>query len=317
VVSFDNMTKYERARTGYASEAARQYNWDLLSSLGVEMIREDVREAEAVMDYSNGCDYIVHTAAQPAMTISWEDPVLDFTTNVMGTFNVLEAARCHKIPVASCATIHVYGNRINQTLEEEEKRYSRSPASIDENHPTMEGDLSPLHASKMAGDMYVRTYANVYGLTAASFRFTGIYGPGQLGGEDHGWVANFAIRAVLGRPVTIFGTGKQLRDILYVGDAAKAFHAFYKNPVPGVYNIGGGEPAAISLLECLDMIKEILGKDVRIMYEKERYGDLRYFVCDISKAAALLKWTPLVRPREGIERLIAWIKETRYLFGTV
>lgn len=315
VISLDNMTKFELARSGYATEAARKYNWDLLSGLGVETVREDVRNAEAVMDYASGCDYIVHTAAQPAMTISWEDPVLDFSTNVAGTFNVLEAARRHKIPVASCATIHVYGNGINQSLEEEGKRYSRSPASIDENHPTMEGDLSPLHASKMAGDMYVRTYAKVYGLTAASFRLTGIYGPGQLGGEDHGWVANFSIRAVLGRPVTIFGTGKQLRDILYVEDAAEAFHAFYTNPAPGVYNVGGGERAAISLLECLDMIEDILGREIQVAYEEERYGDLRYFVCDISKARKLFKWKPSVGPREGLERLIAWIQENRHLFS--
>ncbi len=315
VICLDNMTKYELNRTGYAADAARNYSWDLLSGMGAKMVREDVRNPEAVLHYSSDCDYIVHTAAQPAMTISWENPAHDFTNNVVGTFNILEAARRHKIPVASCASIHVYGNRINETLKETDTRYVRDPAAIGEDHPTLEGDLSPLHASKMAGDIYVRTYAKVYGLKAASFRLTGIYGPRQFGGEDHGWVANFAIRAVQGWPLTIFGTGKQLRDILYADDVCAAFQAFYENQVPGVYNIGGGEPFAISLLECIDVIKELVAKELTVKFAEDRYGDLRYFVCDIRKAAEFLKWKPVVPPRDGIRKLITWIMENLSLFS--
>jgi len=316
VLSLDNMTKYELERTGYAAGAARDHNWNTLQAMGVRMVREDIRKAEAVMDYSSGHDFIVHTAAQPAMTISWEDPRLDFSTNVYGTFNVLEAARTHGIPVACCATIHIYGNRINDTLIETQTRYVRTPAAIDEDHPTMEGNLSPLHASKMSGDIYARAYAKVYGLKAASFRLTGIYGPRQFGGEDHGWVANFSIRAVLGWPLTIFGTGKQLRDVLYADDAVAAFQAFYDSQEPGAYNVGGGEPCAISLLECIEIIKEFCGREVTVRREKERYGDLRYFVCDINKAKHALNWEPKVRPREGIGKLIRWIEQNRDLFAS-
>lgn len=315
VTSLDNMTKYELERTGYAAEAAREYHWQRLSELGVTLVKEDVRNAEAVLDYASGCHYIVHTAAQPAMTVSWEDPVLDFSTNVYGTFNVLEAARKLAIPVASCATIHVYGNKINETLRESETRYLRSPAAIGEDHPTLEGNLSPLHASKAAGDIYVQTYGRVYGLKAASFRLTGIYGPGQLGGEDHGWVANFAVRAILGWPLTIFGTGKQVRDILYVGDAAEAFHAFYESQVPGVYNIGGGETCSISLLECIRVISQLIETEVKVTFADDRYGDLRYFVCDITRAREQLGWNPKVFPSKGIENLIEWIRENRNLFS--
>ncbi len=314
VICLDNMTKVELTRTGYVTEAARQYNWDFLGRLGVKRLREDIRKAEIVMDYSSGCDYIAHTAAQPAMTISWEDPVLDFTTNVIGTFNLLEAARRHKIPMASCATIHVYGNKINDTLKEAATRYDREPAAIDENHPTMEGNLSPLHASKMAGDIYIRTYVQTYGVEAASFRLTGIYGPRQFGGEDHGWVANFSIRAVMDRPLTIFGTGKQVRDILYAEDVSLAFQAFYERRSPGVYNIGGGPAQAISLLECIDIIKDICGKDIEVTFEPDRYGDLRYFVCDIGKARQELGWEPAVSPRPGVEKLIEWVQQERHLF---
>jgi CDP-paratose 2-epimerase len=315
VVSFDNMTKFELNRTGYVAEAARRYNWNFLEGIGVRMVEEDIRNFEALLDHTSGCDYICHTAAQPAMTLSWEDPYHDFTTNVARTFNVLEAARRRSIAVASCATIHVYGNDINNTLNETKTRYVRDPAAIDENHPTLGGNLSPLHASKMAGDIYVRTYADVYGLKAASFRLTGIYGPRQLGGEDHGWVANFSIRAALGWPLTIFGTGKQLRDILYVADAASAFDAFYTNQVPGVYNIGGGEPFAISLLECIDVIEDILGNKPEVLFAEDRFGDLRYFICDIEKARSQLKWEPKIAPRTGVRALIEWIEANKDLFS--
>lgn len=315
VISLDSMTKYELQRTGYTTDAAREYNWNFLKTLGVKLVKEDIRNAEALSDHSSGCDYIIHTAAQPAMTLSWEDPVNDFTTNVAGTLNVLESARRHGIPTASCATIHVYGNKLNETLSESETRYTRTPAAIDEGHATLEGTLSPLHASKMAADIYVRTYADVYGVKAASFRLTGIYGPRQLGGEDHGWVANFSIRAILGWPLTIFGTGKQLRDILFVTDVVSAFQSFYENQVPGAYNIGGGEANSISLLECIAMIREICGKELEVKFAPDRFGDLRYFICDIRKAKELLKWSPRVAPRPGVELLISWIRENMNLFS--
>jgi CDP-paratose 2-epimerase len=313
VISYDNMTKHELERTGFAAEEARNYNWDYLKSLGVKMVKADVRNLEQLLDHCEGCDYIVHTAAQPAMTISWEDPLLDVTTNVIGTFNVLEAARKLKIPVACCATVHVYGNKINETLKEGDKRYIREPEGIDEKHPTLEGTLTPLHASKAAGDIYVKTFIDTYKLEAASFRLTGIYGTRQFGGEDHGWVANFSIRSVLGWPLTIFGTGKQVRDIIYATDVCEAFDAFYRTRKPGIYNIGGGPATAISLLECIDILEEINGKRPEVRFAPDRHGDLRYFICNIDKAKQQLNWTPKIMPREGIEKLIDWIKDNKHV----
>jgi len=248
------------------------------------------------------------------MTISWEDPGLDISTNVMGTFNVLETARKLGIPVACCATIHIYGNLINDTLIEEQKRYFRDPESIDENHPTLKGRLSPLHASKASGDIYVRAYIDTYHLEAASFRLTGIYGTRQFGGEDHGWVANFAIRSVLDSPITIFGTGKQVRDIIYADDVCEAFDAFFKVRNPGIYNIGGGPLTAISLLECIDIIEEINGQRPEVRFEQDRYADLRYFICNIDKARKQFRWSPRVKPKDGIEKLIKWVKNNTGIF---
>ena len=176
VVSYDSMTKYELVRTGYGTEATRDYNWNFLKDMGVTMVKGDIRNMEHLMDRTEGCDYIVHTAAQPAMTISWEDPEYDFTTNVAGTFNVMEAAKRRKIPVVNTSSIHVYGNSINDSLKDGETSYVRDPIEIPESQPVMIGQLSPLHVSKISAEYYTRTYQDMYGVKAASFRFTGIYG---------------------------------------------------------------------------------------------------------------------------------------------
>lgn len=314
-VSYDNMTKSELVRTGYQTEAARDYNWSLLEGLGVEMVRGDIRDLEQLLDSTSGCDYIVHTAAQPAVTISMEDPLLDLQTNVVGTVHVLEAARRHKIPVASCATVHVYGNWVNDTLEEAETRYVREPAEVGEDEPTMRGYLTPLHGSKASAEHYVSVYASTYGVRAASFRLTGIYGTRQLGGEDHGWVANFTIRNLLGWPVTLFGTGKQVRDIIYATDVAEAFLAFHERGEAGIYNIGGGPAHAISLLECIELIDRESGRKTEVGFEDSRFGDLKYFICDIGRAREKLGWEPKIRPAEGVPRLIEWVEANRSLFA--
>lgn len=316
VISYDNMTKRELERTGFDTEAARVFNWNYLKSLGVKLVKADVRNFEELMDHAQGCDYIIHTAAQPAMTISWEDPRLDITTNLIGTFNVLEAARKLQIPIAFCATIHIYGNKINEELKEGQKRYTRDPEGIDEHHPTLEGILTPLHASKAGAENYIRVYIETYKIEAASFRLTGIYGTRQFGGEDHGWVANFAIRSVFGWPIVIYGSGKQVRDIIYATDVCEAFDAFYRERKSGIYNIGGGSQTAISLLECVDILHDINSQKPEVQFRPDRHGDLRYFICDISKAKKELRWSPKVMPPEGIKALVEWVRENRKIFHT-
>lgn len=314
VVCYDNMTKHELLRNPYSADEARDYNITFLHGLGVQIVEGDIRNVEQLLDAAQGCDYIVHTAAQPTMTIGLEDPGLDFSTNVVGTYNVLEAARCHKIPVASCATIHVYSTDINSRLREGETRYICDPPAFDETLPRLAGTVTPLHASKMAGDIYVRMFIDSYGLEAASFRLSGIYGPRQFGSEDHGWVANFAIRAMMRLPLHVFHNGKQLRDIIYATDVARAFHAFYEKRVPGVYNVGGGLDNTLSLRECIDLLRKLLDTPLDTQCVGERFGDLYYFVCDISKIRKALGWEPQTSPREGVEQLVHWLRENEHLF---
>lgn len=314
VIAYDNLTKHELVRTGYATDIARTIIVDRLKEHGVNFVKGDTRNHDELFKSAKDCDYLVHTAAQPAMTISMEQPDLDFSTNVLGTFNVLEVARKHDIPLVYCSTIHVYGNMINDTILERETRFVRDPAEISEKHPVMEGTITPLHASKRAAEIYVQAYRDTYGLKAATFRLTGLYGPWQFGGEDHGWVANFAIRTIIGKPITIFGTGKQVRDILYVSDVLKAINAFYNTKSGGVYNIGGGLENSISLIECLRLLEKVTGNKPIVRVGPARLGDLQYFICDFSKAKKMLGWKPEVNPEEGITKLSSWIKMNKQLF---
>ena len=229
--------------------------------------------------------------------------------------NILEVARVENIPVANCSTVHIYGNGINDELRENASRFESLYGPIDENHKVLSGSLSPLHASKRTTEIYGQVYTDSFGLPVVSFRLTGIYGPRQFGGEDHGWVANFAIKAVTGQQVKIYGTDKQVRDILYVKDAAQAFMDWYNAGCPpGIYNIGSGEKSSISLQECIGLLRAITGKSIHITMEGGRKGDLYWYVSDYRKATENFGWKPETLPPSGISRLVDWIKENKELF---
>ncbi len=320
VIAYDNLTKFEYSRVPYFNiENVRDYNLKHLESLGVVTVIEDIRNLKMLMKVAKGCDYIIHTAAQPAMTIAIEEPQLDFEVNAQGTLNVLECARKYGIPIVNCSTIHIYGNGINNMLKEMEDKLIVQgytyPYRISEDEEILTGKLTPLHASKRAAEIYVQTYIDTYGSRAANFRLTGMYGPRQFGSEDHGWVANFAIRTILGLPIKIFGTDKQVRDILYIKDVVRAFDYWYERGCPsGTYNIGGGENCITSLKQCLDILKEITKKNQNIEYLPVRQGDLYYFCCDISKAGKAFGWAPKIFPKEGINKLVKWIEENQDVF---
>lgn len=321
VIAYDNLTKYEYTRVPYFDiEKVRDYNLNYLEKLGVAVIIDDIRNFKMLSKIAEGCSFIAHCAAQPAMTIAIEDPDLDFDVNARGTLNILDCARIFDIPVVNCSTIHVYGSGLNNYLVEGDTRFfllgnRQSIREEDEKHELMSGRITPLHASKFAMENYVKAYSDTYGVKAANFRLTGIYGPRQFGGEDHGWVANFAIRTILGFPIKVFGTDKQVRDILYVKDAANAFYKWYKGGcLSGTYNIGGGEACITSIRNCLNILNLITGKKQDITLLPPRLGDLYYFCCDSRKALETFKWSPDTLPQEGINELVKWIEENKEMF---
>ena len=315
VVAVDNLTKFELLRTGYNVEDARDYNVKYLAEKKVLFLKDDVRNKDMMEQICNDADYVVNCSAQPAMTIGIEHPQLDFDTNLRGLLNLLEICRKRDIPLAHCSTIHVYGNGLNQMLvEENEDRFTHPNMVINEHYPLLRGRLTPLHASKRAGEIYMQTYIDTYGLKCFCARLSGIYGERQMGGEDHGWVANFAIRTLHQMPITVFGHDRQVRDVLYVKDAARLFEQFWTHQRSGVYNCGGGHDFRLSIKECLHMLNDMTKLPQKISVKPPRMGDLWWFVTDINKVSQALKWKPTVAPADGIKNLVEWIKEVPWLF---
>ena len=311
VLGMDNLTLFEMRKSGYKNKA-RYYNYNFLKRSGIEILLQDLLSYEKLKNIN--VDYIIHTAAQPAMTLSISNPRYDLMNNLITTFNVLELARKLDIPVSICSTIHVFGNRINKSLTEENTRFKCYPESLDENEKVLQGDVSPLHASKMSSEIYGQCFIDTYGLKVGIMRLSGMYGPRQFAGMHHGWVSNIILRILKDLPVYIFGSDKQVRDILYCKDAAKVFLSFYNYQVPGLYIIGGGKECIFSIRDLIDFVSKLSGKKPEIILKERRFGDLYYFVSNIDKARTYLKWSPDVLPQEGIENTFRWIKENIKLF---
>ncbi len=284
------------------------------------LIRGDVRDADLLASSLGNADVVVHLAAQVAVTTSVEDPRTDFEINALGTFNVLEAVRqSPKRPmVIYASTNKVYGGMEDVKIVEEQTRYRYAdlPFGVPESQPL---DFhSPYGCSKGAGDQYVRDYARIYGIPTVVFRQSCIYGLRQFGIEDQGWVAWFVIAAVTGRPITIYGDGKQVRDVLFVDDLLNAYDAAVarRDEVAGeVFNIGGGPQNTISIWrEFAPLLEKALGRSVPVSYGDWRPGDQRVYISDIRKAERLLGWKPRIGVEEGITRLVEWVKANKSLF---
>jgi CDP-paratose 2-epimerase len=279
--------------------------------------RGDVRDPAAVRGAVAQAEQVFHFAAQVAVTDSLADPVEDFEVNARGTLNVLEAIRAQPAPPALVftSTNKVYGALDDVALLRRNRRYE--PASealarsgIGESRPL---DFhSPYGCSKGTADQYVRDYARSYGLPTIVFRMSCIYGPHQFGTEDQGWVAHFLIRALADRPITIYGDGRQVRDLLFVEDLVDALLLAQRHmptETGEVFNIGGGPANALSLLDALELIGELTGGAPRTQFDAWRVGDQRYFVTDTGKFTEATGWRPQVSAREGLARLAAWLRE--------
>jgi CDP-paratose 2-epimerase len=320
---FDNLSRAELL--GYEKSNV-MYNWKYLKKYeNIELIKGDIRDAEMIKDVAKGVDVIIHTAAQTAVTTSLEDPRTDFEVNALGTFNVLEAARLSRNNpcVVYCSTNKVYGDNVNKIpVREKEKRYEFADENykngIAEDFPTDLCEHTPYGCSKFTGDIYVQDYAQRNEIDAAVFRMSCIYGTRQFGVEDQGWVAWFTIATLTGKPITIYGDGKQVRDVLYVDDLVKAFDAFVQkrdNIHHDVYNIGGGVENTMSLLELLDILEDLTGKRSKIVFDDWRPSDQKVYISDIAKAKRELGWKPEISPSEGVKKLVEWVEENKELFG--
>jgi CDP-paratose 2-epimerase len=284
-------------------------------------VRESIVDPSACMHAIADADVVYHLAGQTAVTTSVTDPRHDFDVNALGTFNVLEAARLsgRRPTLIFASTNKVYGAMEDlETVELETRHAFRDlPGGVPESRGL---DFhSPYGCSKGAADQYVRDYARIYDLPTVVLRQSCIYGPRQMGVEDQGWVAWFIIALVTGRPLTIYGDGKQVRDLLYIDDLVDVFFAATEriDRVKGeVFNIGGGPENAISIWrEFKPLVEAALDRSVPDPPVAEiRPGDQPVYVSDITKAREALGWKPKVSVAEGIERLTAWVIDNRSLF---
>ncbi len=287
---------------------------------GWQFVEGDIRDYARLCEAIPGSDVVLHLASQVAVTTSVLDPREDFEINALGTFNVLEAARHHapEAAVLYASTNKVYGGMAAAQVELQGDRYGYAdyPQGIPESYPL---DFhSPYGCSKGTGDQYMLDYARIYGLRTMVFRQSCIYGRRQFGVEDQGWVAHFIIAAVLGRGLSIYGDGRQVRDLLHVSDLIRAYELGIQkmDELRGqAFNVGGGPDNTLSIWsEFGPLLAELAGREIDVTWGDWRPGDQRVFIADIRKARQLLGWQPAVSPAAGIRDLYDWVSANPDLF---
>ncbi|MBI2309828.1 GDP-mannose 4,6-dehydratase [Candidatus Collierbacteria bacterium] len=278
----------------------------------MEVIEGDIRDFDKLKQSIVGNDVVIHLAGQVAVTTSVTNPREDFEINALGTFNVLESVRLLTPDsiLLFASTNKVYGGMEEIKIIKKGKRYVYRdlPGGISE---AQNLDFhSPYGCSKGTADQYVRDYHRIYGLKTVVFRQSCIFGTHQFGIEDQGWVSWFTIASVLGKPITVYGDGMQVRDVLFVEDLVKAYDLAIKKidkTAGKIYNVGGGPKFTLSLLELLALLEKKLGKKIPYSSADWRPGDQPVYVSSISKIKKELGWEPQISVNQGTGRMIDWI----------
>ncbi|HEX2724840.1 MAG TPA: SDR family NAD(P)-dependent oxidoreductase [Beijerinckiaceae bacterium] len=281
----------------------------------------DVRDETAVAEASADATAVFHFAAQVAVTTSLVEPRADFDVNVRGTLNLLDALRRRRepVPLLFASTNKVYGDLADVPLEASNDAYVPRDANVRASGISEDRCLAfhtPYGCSKGAADQYVLDYARSFGVPTCVMRMSCIYGPRQMGTEDQGWVAHFVIRALQGEPISIYGDGRQVRDIMDVSDALDAYIAAWRriDAVRGrAFNLGGGPANAVSLRQLLRHIESLLGRPVELSFSDWRAGDQRYYVSDTTRARRDLGLRQAIPWRTGVAALAHWLADARGL----
>ena len=315
VMVLDNLSRHASQITNI--------HWLKAMDRRLEFVQGDIRDYKLLrrLFHENDFGAVIHLAAQTAVTTSVTDPRLDFETNALGSFNLLEAIREENRDPAIlyASTNKVYGGMEDVGIVERNGRYDYEnlPSGVPESRSL---DFhSPYGCSKGTADQYMIDYSRIYGLRTVTFRQSCIYGFRQFGMEDQGWVAWFTIAAVVGKPIVIYGDGKQVRDLLFIDDLVDLYElALAKIDLYAgqAFNVGGGPNNCVSLLESLAMLEELIGRRIPYSVAEWRPGDQRVFICDYSKARATFGWEPRVSPAVGIRQLYEWVVDNQSLFAS-
>jgi CDP-paratose 2-epimerase len=280
----------------------------------------NIKDAGKLISFFQKADAILHLAAQVAVTTSVTDPRTDFEINALGTFNVLEAMRASgsRAKLIYSSTNKVYGEMLDVKVMQKGNRYAYEALPYGASESQSLDFHSPYGCSKGAADQYVHDYGRIYGLDTVVMRQSCIYGPRQFGVEDQGWVAWFIIATTLGKKLSIYGDGKQVRDVLYVEDLVRAYDMAIRAGTKtrgGIYNIGGGFKNTLSVwTEFGPLLEKLFRRKLMAKFEGWRPGDQKIFIADIRKAKKEFGWEPKMHVTEGVTKLYEWVTTNKVLF---
>jgi CDP-paratose 2-epimerase len=301
------------------SEARRTFNSFELKKLGVNVFHQDVSIRTDWIQH-DGHDLILHFAGQCGVPTSIDNPRRDWEVNAQGTFHGLEYAREHGATFCFASTNKVYPIHDAFVLDEKDDRWHFLKPNWDRwgvgtDAVSEVGSRTPYGTSKYSADLLCQEYAHTYGVKTGVFRMSCIYGPHQFGFAEQGWAAWFIIAALKGLPLTIYGDGKQVRDMLYVEDCVRAYDTFHQSDMKhGVFNLGGGSDNTLSLIECIKMLEKKFDKKLEVSYDDWRQSDQKVYISDIRDIKNKLGWEPTTRPDDGMDRTTEWVSKNIDLF---
>lgn len=324
VIVIDNLS---RPRDNLQKKTGNPFNWTYFDEKypKIVKIKEDVRNFTQLKEIfiTHRPDAVIHAAGQTSAVGSIDEPMNDFENNVIGLFNTLEISRITGTvkKFIFLSTNKVYGGRVNDVeLREEATEYvplHEKFKGIKEDYPIDDSKHTPYGISKLTGDLYTQEYGRLYGIDTLICRMSCIYGDRQFGFAEQGWLAHLIINTLKKQPITIYGNGKQVRDVLYIDDLTDLYNKFLHSSLktsPNIVNVGGGISNSLSLINGIRIIETLHKTKISIKYEAERPGDQKYYVSDITKASSLLHWQPRITPAEGIKRTYQWLYEHQELF---
>jgi CDP-paratose 2-epimerase len=319
IVLFDNMSG---AQFLPKSGKTYDYVWEnLTKNAAVTRIPGDIRDYESLESAAEETDIIFHTAAHTNINASFQDPAEDLSVNLLGAFNVLEVARAlPKNPaIIYLSTSKIYGAGVNRLDIVEQNGISRFTGQyengVPENFPVDGHGRTPFGTSKLAADLYFQEYSHLYGLKTGVFRLSAVYGPRQFGFEEQSWPVKMILDIMLGRPVSVEGSGNIVRDLLYIDDLIPALDAFVKSEYRQcVFNIGGGRGSIITPLKLAELLEKKLQRSFKLDHLPALPYEQRVFYSDNSKISKILGWSPSVGIEKGIGEVIEWVVKNRKLF---